>query len=263
LVILSNNKSVIAKALGIERKNIYRVSKIDLKDQKLAEEIKSVHIDNPSYGHRRIAIELNINHKRILRVMNKYGIKPPRRKTKNKYFCTRLANKHNYTNLINNLIPNHPNELWCSDVSFIKFHGRLLYLSTIEDVFTRRVIAAQIGIQHDKYLVYKTLKEALDKATPEIFHSDQGTEFMAKICTDYLENKGIKISVSDKSSPWQNGYQESFFGRFKDEFGDFNRFDNIGELIEEIYSQIYYYNYKRIHTSLKTTPISYSLKFSE
>jgi transposase InsO family protein len=86
---------------------------------------------------------------------------------------------------------------------------------------------------------------------------------MAKICTDYLENKGIKISVSDKSSPWQNSYQESFFGRFKDEFGDFNRFDNIGELIEEIYSQIYYYNYKRIHTSLKTTPVSYSLKFSE
>ena len=194
--------------------------------------------------------------------MNKYGIKPPRRKIK-RYFCTRSTNKHNYTNLINNLIPKYPNDIWCSDVSFIKFQYRFWYLATIEDITTRKVIAAQIAKHHDQWLVYKTLKEALDKATPKIFHSDQGTEFMAKICTEYLEERGVRISVSDKSSPWQNGYQESFFGRFKDEFGDFNRFDNIGELIEEIYSQIYYYNNNRIHTSLKTTPSLYSLRFSE
>ncbi len=74
---------------------------------------------------------------------------------------------------------------------------------------------------------------------------------MAKLVTDYLESLGTQISVSDKASPWQNGYQESFFGRFKEEAGDFNRFETVGELIEEIYGQINYYNFDRIHTALK------------
>jgi len=195
--------------------------------------------------------------------MNKFGIKPPRRKIKNKYFCTRSTNNHTYTNLIGNLIPKYPNEIWCSDVSFIKFQDRFWYLATIEDIVTRKVIAAQVGKHHNQWLVLSVLKQALAKATPNIFHSDQGNEFMAKACTNFLEDKGIKISVSDKSSPWQNGYQESFFGKFKDEFGDFNRFDHIGQLIEEIYSQIYYYNFKRIHTALKTTPAIYASKFSD
>ena len=78
---------------------------------------------------------------------------------------------------------------------------------------------------------------------------------MAKIVTDYLELRGVKISVSAKASPWQNGYKESFFGHFKDEFGDINRFETSGALIEEIYGQIHYYNFDRIHRSLKMSPV--------
>jgi transposase InsO family protein len=86
---------------------------------------------------------------------------------------------------------------------------------------------------------------------------------MAQACTSFLENLGTKISASDKASPWQNGYQESFFGRFKDEFGDFSRFETIGELMEEIYSQINYYNTQRIHRSLKMPPAVYAQSLSE
>jgi putative transposase len=63
-----------------------------------------------------------------------------------------------------------------------------------------------------------------------------------------------EVSVSDKASPWQNGYQESFFGRFKKEFGDINRFETTGEMIEAIYQYINYYSTKRIHTALKINP---------
>lgn len=100
-------------------------------------------------------------------------------------------------------------------------------------------------------------------AKPTYFHTDQGTEFMAKLCTNFLEENQIKVSVSDKASPWQNGYQESFFGRFKEEFGDFNRFSHIGELIEEIYSQINYYNNDRIHTALKMPPATFAATFMD
>lgn len=64
--------------------------------------------------------------------------------------------------------------------------------------------------------------------------------------------------MSDVASPWQNGYCESFFGRFKEEFGDMNRFASIGELIEALYHHIHYYNHERIHTALKMPPAVYA-----
>lgn len=70
------------------------------------------------------------------------------------------------------------------------------------------------------------------------------------------------LTVSDKASPWQNGYQESFFGKFKDKLGDLDRFETIGELIEAIYQQVYYYNHERIHTALKMLPAVYAKQLS-
>jgi len=157
------------------------------------------------------------------------------------------------------------NQLWCSDLSYIKFQGKFWYLATIVDVFTRQVVAAQMGKYHNSELVLTTIKQAIISAKlgPGIFHSDQGTEFMAKCCTDYLEGLGTQISVSDKASPWQNGYLESFFGKFKDEAGDLNRFETVGELIEAVYQQIHYYNYDRIHTALKMPPAVYASLVTE
>jgi len=221
-----------------------------------------MHREDPAYGHRRVAWKLGINHKRALRVMNKFEIKPPRRRIK--HFCTRSTSHHTYTNLIKDLTPSRPHEVWCSDVSYFKFQGRFWYLITIQDVATRQVIASRVGKYHNSQLVLSTLKEALRLAVPKYFHCDQGTEFMAKACTDYLESYGVTISVSDTASPWQNGYLESFFGRFKTEFGDFNRFDCIGELVANIYQQIHYYNFKRIHTKLKTSPVKFAVsKYSD
>lgn len=97
--------------------------------------------------------------------------------------------------------------------------------------------------------------------TPEVFHSDQGTEFMAEDVTNFLEQLGARVSASDKASPWQNGYQESFFGKFKDDVGNINRFETPGELIEALYHGIYYYNNDRIHTALKMPPAVYSKLF--
>lgn len=190
--------------------------------------------------------------------MKKFGIKPPRRKIR--YYCTKSTEHHTYTNLIKDCHPTQVHELWCSDVSFLKFHGTFWYLATIVDVVTRQIIAARIGKKHDSDLVLSTIQEAIlnVKQLPVIFHSDQGTEFMAQQCTTYLESFGVKISTSDKAAPWQNGFQESFFGRFKDEVGDINRFETVGELIEEIYSHIHYYNNLRIHTALKMPPTVYA-----
>lgn len=257
-------KSVCASALKVNLKNIYRTSKMEVKDCQLKEQIEAVHKEHPAYGHKRIAIHLKMNRKRIRRVMIKYGIKPPRRRTK-KHYCTKSTDHHNYVNLIKDIkVIDIPNYVWCSDISYFKFKGEFWYLASIEDIATRQVIGAMVGKHHNSELILETIKQALASGKcPYIFHSDQGTEFMASICTEYLERLGVKISVSAKGSPWENGFKESFYGRFKEEFGDINRFETIGELIEEIYQQIYYYNHKRIHTALMMPPAEYASKVAE
>lgn len=257
-------KSIRAEALGIERRNIYREGKQKAKDNNLKEAIEQVWIKHPAYGHKRLSLELKVGKNRILRVMHLFGIKPPRRKSH--FYTTRSTKQpHKYTNLIKGFVPTKAAQLWCSDLSYIKFMGRFWYLATIEDIFTRVIVGANFGKYHNSELVLATVKQAISstKYNPEIFHSDQGTEFMAKVCTDYLEGSGSKISVSDKASPWQNGYQESFFGKFKMEAGDLNRFETVGQLIEEIYSRIHYYNFERIHTALKMSPAEYARLVTE
>ncbi len=256
-------KSIRAQALGIERRNIYRENKQETKDKSLKEAIEGVWIKHPSYGHKRLALELKTGRNRILRLMHLYGMKPPRRKSH--FYTTRSTSHHTYTNLIKSLIPTKVNQLWCSDLSYIKFQGKFWYLATIVDIVTRQVVAAQMGKYHNSELVLMTIRQAIKSTNkaPQIFHSDQGTEFMAKVCTDYLESLGTQVSASDKASPWQNGYQESFFGKFKDEAGDLNRFETVGELIEAIYQQIHYYNYERIHTVLKMPPVVYAKLLTE
>lgn len=252
-------KSVCAKALGINRRNLYRPLKQPAKDQALKQQIEAVHRQHPAYGHRRIAMHLGINHKRAQRVMAKFKLRPPRRQVKR---YTTVSTSHPiYHNLLNDLTITQPHQVWCSDLSRVEYQGTIWYLASIEDLATRQIIAKRIGKQHDSHLVLSTLHQAFATGrTPLIFHSDQGTEFMAQCCTECLEDHGVQISVSDVASPWQNGYVESFYGRFKHELGDVNRFASAGEMIEAIYRHIHYYNHDRIHTALKMPPAVYAAR---
>ena len=74
-----------------------------------------------------------------------------------------------------------------------------------------------------------------------------------------MESLGIKVSMSRKASPWENGYQEAFYSQFKVDLGDPNRFNSLGELIAEIYQTIHIYNTQRIHTVLKMPPKQYAI----
>lgn len=161
-----------AEALQINRKNLYRKLKMPAKDERLRQEIQAVHRQHPAYGHGRVALELGINHKRAQRVMAKYNLRPPRRRTTN--FCTRSTSHHIYTNLLKvQLLPTQAHQVWCSDLSRLVYRGTIWYLATIEDVATRQVIAKQIGRRHDSQLVLATLQQALATGhKPQIFHSD-------------------------------------------------------------------------------------------
>ena len=254
--------------MHINHKNIYHQSKMFTRDLVVKDKIEDNFKTNPAYGHRRLAIELKMNKKRILRVMHEFNLKPPRLWYQKKYITQSDTNyQDQYTNLLKDTDLDKYNigDVWSSDLTYIKFQNAFIYLATIQDIVSKEIVGFNLSDKHDSDLVLKTLKEALLKAKkpPIIFHSDRGREFLSENCITYLENQHVKISVSDPGSPWQNGWSESFFSRFKTEFGSFNRFETLGELIENIFSYIIYYNNTRIQIKLKMSPHQFKLKFVE
>ena len=107
------------------------------------------------------------------------------------------------------------------DFTFIRFHNRFVYLATVIDLFTREVVGFNLSRFHNRFLVMGAVLDALEKySPPAIIHSDQGSEYDSQDFIDLIENLNIRISMSRKSSPWENGHQESFFGHLKLEGGD-------------------------------------------
>lgn len=233
----------------------YKAKREDI-DFLVKSQIEYVLKNNLSYGHKRIAIALSLNHKRILRVMHKYGIKPYRRRRK--VFIKKQDLKRSETpfnNLIANLSIIYPHQVWAEDFTYIKYMGKFIYLATVIDIYSRKIVGFSISNRHDTKLIMESLENALQNhPKPTIIHSDQGSEYDSQIYYDFCRIIGIQISMSKKSSPWENGYQESFYNNFKIELADVNRFDTIEDLMIEIGNQIYYYNNHRIHSKLKTNP---------
>jgi len=254
------NKTRLAKKLGIARSTLYYRSKKKLADEHIKTGIVEVNESNPSYGHRRIAIALGMNRKKILRLMKKFKIKP--KICRNRRFFKpgdiRLPEAI-YKNEIKETVINEINLAWAGDFTYIKYRGSFLYLATIIDAYTREIIGSAVSKWHSKHLVKAALLDAMKqrKTLPKYFHSDQGSEYRAEDHAEYLTKLGVTVSMSTKSSPWQNGRQESLYSQFKLELGNVNRFETENHLCEAIYRQIYYYNHKRIHSALKTLPAKF------
>lgn len=231
-------KTEIAKSLGISRAMLYYQHKRPAMDEEIKRQIESVLADQPSYGHKRLALALKLNKKRIRRVMKKFGIKPYRRRFK-KPVKPADINKPSapFENQIKELKPAKPNEVWAADFTWIRFKEKFIYLSTVMEVFTREIIGWNISRFHNKHLVLGALEEALAKtrASPRYLHSDQGSEYESQEYIAKAQEHGMIVSMSTKGSPWQNGYQESFYSHFKVDLGQTNRFEYLGELIEAIH----------------------------
>ena len=230
----------------------------DEKDWIIKTKIEETLHAHPSYGHKRLAGCLKLNKKRILRVMHKYGIKPYRRRGK-KYRKPK-ENSHVFPNLLLTTVPGCQNHIWASDFTHLSFHGKTIYLATIIDIFTREIVGFSLMLNHGVSLVMNALLMAVMlHGRPEILHSDQGSEYTSGTYVDLVQAFGINLSMSRKASPWENGYQESFYDKCKIDLGDLNRFETLGEVVATIYGHIHYYNSQRIHTALKMAPRQYAM----
>lgn len=248
--------------LGISKSSLYYKRKKPIEDWQIKQKIEEVLHDFPSYGHKRLATALGLNKKRILRVMKLYGIKPYRRHRK-PWKRSKTKEYEVFSNRLLTTPLTKINQIWVTDFTYLFWKDRFIYLATVMDVWNREIVGACVLVNHSSALVIQAMVSALmDHPKPEIIHSDQGSEYTAKIFQDFCTSAGIKISMSKKGSPWENGYQESFYDKFKIDLGDPNRFDDLGELVYEIYHTMYVYNTTRIHTALKMSPREFAKKFA-
>jgi len=255
------NKSNLARFLGVPRSLLYYRHKQQEKDWQLKQEIEKALREFPSYGHKRLADHLKINKKRALRVMKLFGIKPYRRRGR-KWRKSKKKEMQAYPNLLLTEYPRYPHHIWASDFTHFNFHGRTIYLATVIDLFGREIVGFSVMTNHSVQLVINAFLSAIHKhPIPAIIHSDRGSEYLSKDYIALIESLDIRVSMSEVASPWENGYQESFYSQFKVDLGDPNRFETLGELVYAIYKAIHTYNHKRIHTSLRMSPVQYTSQF--
>ncbi len=236
-------------------------------------ELKAVHQENQYYGVARFAIALHWNEKKARRIRNLAGVTAAKRSKKRsrKAGVAEVDAPANalkpYADFKNELRPQDGQSYarmvesgaWVQDFTHIWFRGMWVYVATVLDLKTRRIVGWSVSLHHDQELVHQAMLDALSKyAPPPILHSDQGSEYLSYKLQDLCLKLEIELSCSDKASPWQNGFKERFYGTLKDELGPTSRFNDLAELYEGIAMTIYYYNHKRIHTALKMSPAAYA-----
>lgn len=250
----------MARAMGVSRASLYYRPKQPAKDWAMKIRIEETLREDPSYGSKRLAPVLGVSRPTVQRVMRMFGVKPYRRHGK-KYRRSKV--KRMFPNLLLEIMPSYPNHVWVTDFTVLMFHGQKVYVSTILDLFTRQLMDVQVAVRKGAALTVATLAHALwNHPRPAILHGDNGSDYTAQAYLDLVEVSGIVVSRSAPGCPWENGYQESFYDKFKIDFGDPNRFASLGELVAEIYRMLWRYNHTRIHTALKMPPAVFAEKLA-
>lgn len=257
-------KKALAEKLGVARSSLYYKPKKPPADEEDRTKITAIMSEHPAYGHRRVVLALGLNHKKTSRLMRKFHLRP---KLHRGFRLVKPDDMKRPETKVENILkavcPLHPNIIWAGDFTYFWFMGRFWYVATVIDVFTREIVGWHLANHHTTALIAEAFKDAVRRTgkTPKYFHSDQGSEYVSGVYEALLRSYGTTPSHSRKSSPWQNGFQESFYNNFKLELGDVTRFCGVGAFFEAVGQQIAYYNQRRIHLSLKMPPMVFKQRY--
>lgn len=251
------------------------------RDRVAIAELRLAHEQHPFYGAYRLALHLGWNVKKARRIRTLAGVVVPHPTKKHHGKRRRMPEiaaplniLQRYAKFRNELRPQDGMDYrdmvdahaWVQDFTYLWFAGSMHYLAVVLDLKTRQVVGWKLGLRHSSELTHEALLDALSKhPAPAILHSDQGSEYLSYKHQALCARFEIQLSASNKSSPWQNGFMERWFGGFKREIGSLGQYRDLAQLHEAIAIHIHYYNTKRIHTALGMSPAAYAarLKASE
>jgi len=258
---LSLNKQL--KLLNVSKTAFYYIKKAPFSSReelKILNAIDEIYTEFPYYGTRRMRIALkekniHIGRKLIKRAYEVLGIEAlyPKKKTTKAnsldYKYPYLLNE--FKNEKNQIVINTPNKVWSGDITYIRLEKGYAYLSVIIDWHTKKILSWKLSNTMDVRLTTDVLKDALNKyPKPEIFNSDQGSQYTAKEHIEILKHNNISISMDAKGRSIDNIVVERFFRSLKYEEVYLKSYKNIKEARDEISKYINIYNSKRLHSSI-------------
>jgi transposase InsO family protein len=248
---------------GVGRAGFYRhwqASKPRQEETALRDEIQRLALAERHYGYRRITVQLQrggwaVNHKRVLRITREDNLLCLK---KRKFRPATTDSRHGWRvwpNLARHMLPMAVNQLWVSDITYVRLNEAFVYLAVVLDAFSRRVIGWALADHLRAELALEALEMALANrdVTPFglVHHSDRGVQYA---CGDYIQRltqAGIQPSMSRPGCPWDNAMAESFMKTLKQEEVDGRDYRDkaaVAASIEAFIEQVY--NRQRLHSAL-------------
>ena len=247
--------------LGVSRSTYY-YEPVQVSTEMLAvmRAIDEIHTHRPFLGSRKIVGELEdremrVNRKCVQRLMRLMGITAIYPKPKTSKPGSGLEHRI-FPYLLNGLEIDRPNVVWSSDITYIPMAAGFAYLVAIMDVHSRRILSWRLSNTPDARMCVEALEEALVRfGRPEIFNTDQGSQFTSTAFTSVLEEAGVRISMDGKGRWIDNVFIERFWRSVKYEEVYLHAYDNVRAAKNGIGRYIEYYNTARRHASLdRQTP---------
>ncbi len=250
----------LCQMAGISRACYYRgLAAPDPVDKSVAlrENIQQIVLDCSCY--RRVTHELHrqgvrANHKRVLRLMRQDNLLCLRKRR----FVATTNSDHRlpvHPNLAADMDITAPDQLWLSDLTYIRLGHEFIYLAVVLDACSRRCLGWSLGRRLDAALATSALKMALTDRKPAVHHSDRGAQYASAEYTNLLKEGGVAISMSRKGNPYDNAKAESFMKTLKYEQVYLSEYDTLADARAQIGHFLgAVYNQKRLHSSLGYLP---------
>jgi len=208
---------------------------------------------HPFYGARKIRDWLikqghDVNRKRVQRLMRLMGIASIAPKPNTSKACP--AHKK-YPYLLRGLDINHPDQVWCSDITYIRMRSGFVYLTAVMDWHSRFVLSWEVSVTMGDDFCVSALTSAIRQyGRPDIFNTDQGVQFTGKAFTGELKENGIKISMDGKGRWMNNVFIERLWRSVKYEEIYIKEYEPVTELVQSLKQYFNFYNFERPHQAL-------------
>lgn len=248
-----------AEAVGISRGSVYYLPKpISTEDLALMRRIDALHLELPFAGSRMLRDLLNregfaVGRKHVATLMRRMGIEALYRKpnTSGKHPRHKI-----YPYLLRGLKIDRPNQIWAMDITYIPMARGFVYLAAVLDWYTRRVLSWRGSITMDTDFCIEAVEEAMARhGTPEIFNTDQGSQFTSQAFTGLLKDHGITISMDGKGCWRDNVFIERLWKSVKYEEVYLHAYDSVSQAKTSLARYFDFYNQRRPHTALdRKTP---------